>query len=243
MSRHWPEKIEGRIATKNKMGFMFEISGVSSRFIKYCKNYHDTVVDIGCAYGIVTLPVLENSNANVIAIDLSSEHLEILRKSVPANKTYRLKTVAGRFPNDITFDDNSIDAIHSSFVFHFINGADTEKALNKIYAALKPGGKFYVNTASIYLAFINRFLPEYEKNVKKGAQYPGEIFDFENYATEQDVLHAPDFLNVYKQEDFEKVLQAAGFHVDESFYYDVKEPASFASGGKGMIAAIVSKPA
>lgn len=243
MSRHWPEKIEGRIATKNKMGFMFEISGVSSQFIKDCKNYQGTVVDIGCAYGIVTLPALENSNANVIAIDLSSEHLKILRKSVPANKIYRLKTVAGRFPNDITFNDNSIDAIHSSLVFHFLNGADTKKALNKIYAALKPGGKFYVNTMSVYIVVLKQFLLEYEKNVKNGAKYPGEIFDFENYAPEQDVPHTPDFFNVYKQKDFEKVLQTAGFHVDESFYYDVKEPAFLASGGKGVIAAIVSKPA
>lgn len=195
MSQHWPEIVEGRIATKNKLGFMFtEINGASPQFIKDCENYHGTVVDIGCAYGVIVLPVLESSDANVIGFDLSPEHLEILRKATPVDKSARLKTVVGRCPEDIAFKDNSIDAIHSSFVFHFINGADTEKALTKIFRALKPGGKLHINTASVYLISLSHFLPEYEDRVSKGEKWPGEIYDFKSFASKEGLPHAPRFL-------------------------------------------------
>ena len=243
MTKHWPEAEQGRIATKNQMGFMFtELSGVSPKFIKACKDHHDKVVDIGCAYGVVTLPSLKHTDAKVIAFDLSDEHLKILKESAPTEKLSQLQTVQGKFPDGIEFEDNSIDAMHSCFVFHFISGKDTERAFNKIFKALKPGGKFYLNTASVYLVFIKSILSDYEEKAAKGDRWPGEITNLKPFVPESDLPHAPDFFNVYKIEQLQQELQRAGFEIDESFYYDVEQPKLLASDGKGLIGIIASKP-
>jgi len=243
MSQYWPkEVIEGRIATKNRYGFMFtEIDGASLQFIKDCESYHGTVVDIGCAYGVATLPVLENCDANIIAIDLSLEHLEILRQAAPSDKSEKLKTVMGRFPEDIEFEDSSIDAMHSSHVFHFVNGVETEKALAKILGALKPCGKLYINTASIYFPPVSPFLSEYEDRVNRGERWPGEIYDLQKFVPQEDLPYVPDFFNVYKISEFENLLITAGFTVEKIFYHDPKNQKLLASGGRAVIAAIVSK--
>ncbi len=238
----WPNEEEGRIATKNKTGFMFtEIDGASANFQEDCKKFKGKVVDIGSAYGVNTLPILQNTENDIIAIDLSSEHLSILQQSVPEDKLSRLRTVAGEFPFCIEFDENSIDAMHSCFVFHFINGDNTLLALQKIYHALKPGGKFYLNTASIYINFVHSLLPQYEENVKKGITYPGEIYNLREVCPPEDLPYCPDFFHVYKKEDLANLITRVGFNIDEIYYYDVKKPTLLHSDGKGVIAAVMSK--
>lgn len=243
MQKFWPASKAGRIATKNKTGFMFlDISGASQYFIEEAKTITGTVMDIGCAYGIVTLEVLKFPKLNVIAFDLSQDHLNILKQSVLDETAKKLKTIVGRFPNDFEVDDNSLDAIHCSYVFHFINGKETEKGLVKLYRALKPGGKLYVNTFSVYCNIFEKFLPVYKKNEKQGIKWPGEIYDLSNYVPEGDKENTPEFFHVYTKEIFEKALIETGFNVETCFYYDIKEPSWFASDGMGTIAAIAVKP-
>jgi len=243
MSEYWPEVIEGRIATKNRTGFMFtEINGASPAFIDDAEKSTGVVLDIGCAYGVVTLKVLQQSNCKVVAFDLSNEHLNILRLSVSEDNIGKLTSLEGRFPDDFRFESNSLDAIHSAYMFHFLSGVETEKGLTKCHQALKSGGKIYLNTMSVYFNIFKKFLTIYEANSMKGKRWPGEIHDFSQYLPEQDIGDTPDFFHVYKLEDFKAALLRSGFVIEQIYYYDLNEmPAWFASEGKGMIAAIASK--
>jgi len=238
----WPEAIEGRIPTKNHTGFMFlEINGASPAFIQHVQRCTDPILDLGCAYGVVTLPALEQSHCPVIAFDLAQEHLDILHASVSQYEAKRLTVKQGHFPDDFNFADNSLAAIHSSYMFHFLNGTETEQGLHKCLQALKPGGKIYINTASVYFKPFKDVLVPYEKNAARGAQWPGEIFNLKEHIPVQDIAYVPDFLHVHKLEDFERILTNTGFTVDKIFYYDVHEPAWFASDGKGLIGVIATK--
>lgn len=242
MQNKWPEAVEGRIVTKNEMGFMFlEINGASPAFIEDSKKSTGWVADLGCAYGIATLPVLKHATCNVIAFDLAQEHLDILHSSVPAADATKLTTIQGRFPDDFKVDDNSLDAIHSSFMWHFLTGADTEKGLDKCFKALKPGGKIYINLASAYFVPFKGALDLYKKNVAQGVKYPGELHEFKSHVPEQDVPYVPNFLNVHTIDDLEPLIKQHGFNVEKIFYYDMHEPEWFASGGRGCIGVIASK--
>jgi len=244
MSKHWPKAVEGRIATKNQFGFMFtDISGTSPAFIEDTRDATGLVLDIGCACGIVTLPVLKQSNCKVLAFDLSEEHLNALRLSVSEEEANRLTTICRRFPDDFRFKENSIDAIHISHLLHYLNGADTEKGLKSCFRALKHSGKLYINTSSIYFSIFKAFVPIYEANSVKGSKWPGEINDLQKYVPEHENRgqHSDNF-HVHKIEDFKKLLLRLGFVVEDLFYYDLKGPAWFASGGKGLIGTIASKP-
>lgn len=64
------EAMPGAIATKNKTGFMSaELSEISKQYIEFSKNCN-SVLDIGCAYGISVLPVLDLEKVTVHAVDL-----------------------------------------------------------------------------------------------------------------------------------------------------------------------------
>lgn len=243
MSNNWPAAAEGRIPTKNKTGFMFlEINGASPQFIQQVPHCTDLMMDLGCAYGIVTLAALPHAQCPIIAFDLSKEHLDILNSSVPKEYTEKLTIIPGRFPQDFTFSDNSFDAIHSSYMFHFLNGSDTEKGLEKCFNALKPSGKIYINTVSVYFKPFKGILTIYQENLKAAVKWPGMILDFKNHLPEEDVPYAPEFIHTHRLEDFESLLKNAGFLVDKIFYYDLKTPKSFASEGKGFIGAVATKP-
>lgn len=241
MTKQWSEAVEGRIATKNQMGFMFtEINGASPTFIEYSKQCQ-SVADIGCAYGIATLSVLEQSPCKVLAFDLSSEHLEILQSSATSDQKQRLTVQTGHFPEDFNVVDNSLDAIHSSFMLHFLTGDQTEIGLRKCLQALKPGGKIFLNVASVYFKPFTGVITLYEKNKQQGKKWPGEVDDFRNHVPEQDAPFVPEFIHVHTVEDFKNLLEKTGFTVDKVFYYDMTQPVWFASGGKGCVAAIASK--
>ena len=71
------EAMTGAIATKNKKGFMFkELSEISKQYLEYSKSCN-RVLEIGCAYGISVLPILNLEKVTVHAVDLSDDHLDI----------------------------------------------------------------------------------------------------------------------------------------------------------------------
>merc|ERR1711962_185966 len=80
------EAMPGAIATKNKTGFMSaELSEILKQYIEFSKNCN-SVLDIGCAYGISVLPVLDLEKVTVHAVDLSGEHLKILQSKLTPNQ-------------------------------------------------------------------------------------------------------------------------------------------------------------
>ena len=139
------EFLSGMTPTKNGFGFMFEeLSFVCKGFIDYVKQCEKPVMNIACAYGVTTLPALENSHVDMYALDIGQEHLDILWDNTPDSLRSRLHCQPGAFPDDFDFAGNSIDAIHIGNLVHFFQGPVIEASLAKCMQWLTPGGRLFI---------------------------------------------------------------------------------------------------
>ena len=234
----------GKIATKNKMGAMVtKLSDISKQFIADTEQLspEEIIVDVGCCYGIATLAVLEQSQCKIIGIDLSEEHLQILRASINQENSKRLTTIAGFFPEAFKATDGTIAAIHASHLLQFLTGKDIEKGIIKCYNALQSQGKVYFSTTSIYLPWTKSFLPIYKQREASGEPWPGEISNFVDYAPDEAKEHVQSFFHVLTKEKLCNTLEKAGFVINRAFYYDVNNPADQANDNKEMIGIIATK--
>src|SRR5260221_6684621 len=109
------------IPTLNRMGFMSPaLDEIQSAFVNYCKNKRSgNFLDIGCGFGVATLPVIKNG-CHITACDLEGKHLEVLRRNVPEGKSSFLTLIQGHFPNEVNFPAEYFDGIYLSMDLHFI---------------------------------------------------------------------------------------------------------------------------
>ena len=94
-----------------------------------------TILELGCGTGSFT-GELARSGADVIAIDVSPELLEIARANWSApNVRYEIQNAYV-----LTYSDATFDSIVGSSILHHL---EIEEALREIYRVLKPGGTIY----------------------------------------------------------------------------------------------------
>jgi len=242
------EAMTGAIATKNKKGFMFkELSEVSKQYIEYSKTCN-RVLEIGCAYGISVLPILNLEKVTVHAVDLSDDHLKILKSKLTPNQNYYFMPTISEFPINTHYEDNFFDAIHISNVLHFIKGEHFNLALEKCFNWLKPQGKIFVNTCALYLPYFTNFIPTYKNRKKAGIKWPGEIDNFKDFipkdAPQSQIDAEPDFIHLFTKEDLDTHFKNAGFTIEESCYFTLENAdyLKYADDAKSMIGIVASKP-
>ena len=106
------------IPTLNGRGFMFDTLDPYSRsFVEFAAKQRDPALDIGCAYGVATLPALE-AGARIVACDMEPGHLEVLTSRVPEERRHCLTTQVGTLP-EVDFNAENFSAVLSSRLFHF----------------------------------------------------------------------------------------------------------------------------
>ena len=94
-----------------------------------------TVLELGCGAGYFTQE-LARSGADVVAIDVSPELLEIARGNCSApNVRYEIENAY-----QLSYGDAVFDSVVGSSVLHHL---EIEKALRDIYRVLKPAGTIY----------------------------------------------------------------------------------------------------
>lgn len=93
-----------------------------------------TVLDLGCGNGALT-EQLKNKGFHVIGIDASEELLNIARRNYP--DTDFIKADATSFSLD-----ESVDAVFSNAVFHWIDGDKQSSMLHCVYNVLRDNGQF-----------------------------------------------------------------------------------------------------
>jgi len=94
-----------------------------------------TVLELGCGAGYFTQE-LARSGADIVAIDVSPELLEIARTNCSApNVQYEIENAYA-----LSYDDAVFDSVVGSSVLHHL---EIEKALRDIYRVLKPAGTIY----------------------------------------------------------------------------------------------------
>ena len=94
-----------------------------------------TVLELGCGAGYFTQE-LARSGADVVAIDVSPELLEIARsKSSAPNVRYQIENAFA-----LSYDDAVCDSVVGSSVLHHL---EIEAALRDVYRVLKPAGTIF----------------------------------------------------------------------------------------------------
>jgi ubiquinone/menaquinone biosynthesis C-methylase UbiE len=90
------------------------------------------VLEIGCGTGEFTKRIAQ-TGADITAIDISPDLLEIARKTIP-NVTvgFRVQNV-----EKLDFEDGSFDVVIGSSILHHLN---LNPALKEVYRVLKRGG-------------------------------------------------------------------------------------------------------
>ena len=94
----------------------------------------ETVLDAGCGTGRVTELLIDRlPEGHVVAVDSAPSMVEHAREALGERAT-----VLGASLTELTLDE-PVDAVFSNAVFHWI--ADHERLFERLFAALKPGGR------------------------------------------------------------------------------------------------------
>jgi len=95
----------------------------------------ETVLDFGCGTGSATPFLLEFLGAKkLIGVDVSERSLEVARKTYPEKTVFETTTT---FP-----PEGAVDVAYCNGVFHHIPREERAVAVELVYRALRPGGRF-----------------------------------------------------------------------------------------------------
>ena len=206
-------EVNGFIRTLNNMGYMTStLDPISARFIEFASKGR-TVLDIGAAYGIASVSALKNG-AKVIANDIDSRHLEILKSNCPDDLIQNLTLLPGKFPEELNIEQNSVDAILICRVLHFFSGPEIEIAVNKMKSWLVKGGKLFVVSETPYLKNWQSFIPDYESRKRAGERWPGFISDVKRYEQNRSKF-LPDSVHWLDPEVLTRTFNLAELSIDE----------------------------
>ncbi|OJX03039.1 MAG: hypothetical protein BGO76_00565 [Caedibacter sp. 38-128] len=216
---------DGLMVTLNKQGYMLsELHEYSQAFVNFAPHAPGPVLDIGASYGVASIPALK-MGAKVIANDIESRHLEILKKRVPTSCLGRLELKVGKVPGEVNFAENSLGAVLASGVLHFVSGEELIEALNQIYKWLKPGGKFFLATSTPYTKIFQNFLPYYIARKKSGHPWPGFIENTADYIPSiADMI--PKSINLLDKDIVETLVTKVGFKIERISSFSISKIAN-----------------
>lgn len=157
------------VPTRNKKGFAFKNLDESvDIWISSLPKSDRPLADLGAGYGFQTIAALKKGR-NVIAVDMESEHLEVIWKSVQSITMTTSKENGGqmgnligvktaRLPNSSLFNENKLSGILLSEVIHFVDVGEPLQIFQDAFRWLQPGGLLVVTGASPAIAeFLVRF--------------------------------------------------------------------------------------
>ena len=208
--------VRGLVPTLNNTGWMTEgLDAVSQSFVAYAGDAQGECLDLGCAYGVATLPALA-AGARMLACDMEPRHLEILAQRAPAEHRARLRCQPGTMP-DVDFPDGGFAAILCARALHFLKGGDIGLTILRMHRWLKPGGRIYLVADSPYTGPWYTRAAVYEERKAAGCPWPGFVDDYRSLlpASANPADH-PSFINPLDPDILARVARAARFEVLES---------------------------
>jgi ubiquinone/menaquinone biosynthesis C-methylase UbiE len=127
----------------------------------------------------------------------------------------KLQLVQGRFPH-INLSNASLDAVLASHVLPFLTGSEIEAGIKTIYEALKPGGKFFALSYTIYNKLMKNYIPLYEQRKANADPWPGELADASEYWDKNNALASilPKQLNHLEPALIAPLLENQGFKIE-----------------------------
>jgi SAM-dependent methyltransferase len=238
--------------TSNSHGYMHPLSSIAKRFVEFAKITNGPVIDMGCAYGLASIAALEAGAQKVIACDLSPVHLSTLETRIHDPKLKaKLKLQAGSFPDDFNFTVNSIDAVLLAHILPYLTGPRIEHGLQKLHQWLKPGGKLFILSYSIYIKELinDKFITEYNRRLASGMSWPGYFENFNAFSDlpdeDSDYSAFPAELHFLDKPVLVAALQKFGFEIEYAEYLDGKDNGAMADtwhDGREYVGIIARKP-
>jgi SAM-dependent methyltransferase len=213
--------VKEMIPTLNGTGFMFERrDGYAEEWISYSGSIADPVLEVGCAYGVATIPALE-AGARVVALDMEPRHLEILESRVDPPLRANLSCVAGTLP-DVDFEAGRFGAILCSRVLHFLTGEQIDTTVAKMATWLRPGGRLYIVADTPY-GIWRKFIATFEEGKRKGLRWPGMMVGLHNWLPvpgSKKRIEKPAFMNLLDAELLARICTDAGLRVERATFID-----------------------
>jgi SAM-dependent methyltransferase len=223
--------VAGLVPTMNDKGFMFEVlDEFADEFIRQAGASADESLEIGCAYGVATIPALQ-AGARITSCDMDARHLAILKSRVPEKHIDRLTLKTGTLP-DIDLPENHFGTLLCSRVLHFLRGDDVDASVRNMYRWLKPGGRLFL-IADTPFGIWRKFIPVWEANIAKGERWPGLMenpVSFLPFQSDIKETSGLELMNMMDPDILRRTCEEAGFKVDRARYIDRGD-----FGGKGRM--------
>lgn len=207
------------VVTLNRLGRTATVPNeINVRFAALAARAALPVLDIGCAMGVAALAALR-AGARVYANDIDPAHLALVRQAVLPADADRLTTVAGRFPDGLSYPPATFAAIHACNLLNFLTGAEIDRGFAAIARWLAPGGVFLSMSGSPYAANIRGFIPVYAANVAAGMAWPGECADLQALSDDPTLKELPRFLHLLDPTVLSRSAAGAGLEVVEAHFF------------------------
>ena len=193
---------------------------VTESYIDFGAETKGLMLEIGAGYGHIVLDVLKKG-ARVIAVDVSEEQLEIIKSRTAAEGLTGLDVIKAEFPEELDLPAESVDGVLISRLFHFFSGQRIRESLKKVCSWIRPGGKVFIVSDSVYRKIFKELIPGYEKNVADGIEWPGWVDDARRFIPQDrldpDVL--PLAMNFTDPAIWRRELTLSGFEVEVSSFF------------------------
>ena len=205
---------------------------ISQRFIEHAAeaaNKGCKVLEIGAAFGAATIAAIAKG-ATVFCNDIDASNLAVVRQRYLAsmsqqestsvtNDDSKLTLLPGALPYELSgLPARSFDAILICRVLHFFTGEQIEESLRLMSTLLTPGGKIYVVCETPFLKNWDLFIPELNKRVEQGVEWPGEITNTDEFDRSGRATTSCKFIHWITKEVLERSILRAGLHVEHAAY-------------------------
>ena len=218
-----PEPVENgmMIPTLDRQGWIWLYKDeITESYIDYSAKTKGLMLEVGAGYGHIVSEVLK-TGARVIAVEISREQLEIIKRRAAESRLSGLETINAEFPEKLDLPEETVDGVLVSRLFHFFTGSRIRESLRKIHSWLKPEGKVFIVTDSVYRTVFKELIPQYENNVSGGVEWPGWVDDVRRLIPKKriDPETQPLAMNLTDPAIIRRELVLAGFEVEESSFF------------------------
>jgi len=108
---------------------------------------NDTVLDIGCGTGLLSLKFLDKARCKVFGIDSSENMLAIFNRKIEKLSLGKRITTRLEDASSLKFQHDTFDIVASTVTLHHLK--NKYPSVKKIHDIVKPGGRFVVGDINV----------------------------------------------------------------------------------------------
>lgn len=227
------------IMTLNKKGPCTSyIDEYTREFIHYAGQQTAPVLELGTAYGFVTIEALK-AGATVIANDLEPRHLDILYHQTPLECRDRLTLLSGEFPQDLNLKSQSIAGCYVAHMLGYLSPSALQIGFEKLFHWLTNDAKVFIMTSTPYKGISKKIIPLYEQRIREEHEWPGYFTNLKQLIGDK----MPDSLHFFDERILTRELERVGFIIEKMELYARQDlpPKALFDNREGLMA-IARKP-